>query len=75
MNCHQVKPGIRVCITTLHSTEGMILIEEALQSRQIGATGIVRSHVPGHGGDVWFVEHDIGDKIAAYCFNEMEQLG
>ncbi len=73
MNLNEVRPDIRVRITDLHSTIGMMIAPKYLEPRAVGAEGKVLSHVGGHGGDVWWVQHDAGD-VAAYCFNEFEPI-
>ena len=71
-NRNDVKPGQRVIVTQLESTDGMLIAEKNMQPRRIGATGTVAHHVPGHGGDVWIVQHEDSDDVAAYCFTEFE---
>jgi hypothetical protein len=71
-DCNDVKPGMRVRIGKLGNTAGMAIAKEYLDSRAEGATGTIRTWVPGHGGDVWFVHH--GDSIGAYCFTEFEEI-
>jgi hypothetical protein len=74
MDVNAVQPGIRVRITTLETTKGMMIAPKHLSVRQAGLTGVVKTWVPGHGGDVWFVQHDGSEEVGAYCFTEMEQL-
>jgi hypothetical protein len=72
MNAMSLRPGLRVrTATTLGDTTGMIIAPKILANRRPGASGTLRSYVPGHGGDVWFVEHAGGD-IAAYAYDEFE---
>lgn len=74
-----IQTGDRVRVVKLDSTTGMLIADRHLQARRVGATGIVRNYVPGHGGDVWFVEHDDGS-IGAYLYigdaetDEIERL-
>lgn len=42
-----------------------------LECRRPSAKGTIRGWVPGHGGDVWWVEHEDGT-VGAYCFDELE---
>lgn len=72
MNCNDVKPGLRIRTTKLGDTKGMLIAHRHLDVRKEGVIGYARSYVPGHGGDVWFVEHEDSGAIGAYVFNEME---
>ena len=78
MNCNDVKPGLRVKITQLGKTDGILVVKHHLDCRKVGVTGTVAGYVGGHGGDVWWVEHD-GDEqpkvVGAYCYNEFEPIG
>lgn len=53
---------------------GMLIKPEYLANRENDIQGTVRGYVPGHGGDVWWVEHDGTKKVAAYCTDEMFDL-
>jgi len=55
----------------LGSTAGMMVKHEYIAARRPSAKGTMRGWVPGHGGDVWWVEHEDGS-VAAYCFDELE---
>jgi len=72
VNLKSVKPGLRVKVAKLAGTRGMTIHEEHLKVRRKGVTGTVLQHVPGHGGDVWFVQHDDSDAVGAYTFTELE---
>ena len=72
MHDSDVKPDLRVKTTKLGDTKGMTISPKHLNVRREGVVGTVKSYVPGHGGDVWFVQHDSGDEVGAYVFNEME---
>lgn len=74
MNCNEIKTGIRVEITKLDDTGGMLINSKHLTVRRRGATGTVVNCVPGHGGDVWFVKHDGSEVVGVYCYTEMERL-
>ncbi len=74
MDCNAVKPGIRVKTTKLGDTMGMTIALKHLSVRAEGVTGTVKSYVPGHGGDVWFVQHDGSNDVGAYVFDEMEPI-
>ena len=70
MDVNSIKQGLKVCVVEDNGTEGMLIKPQHLDIRQIGKTGTILNYVPGHGGDVWFVQQD--DGVAAYCFNELE---
>ena len=68
-----IQPGMKVKIVSDDGTEGMFVNPQYIQNRKIGMTGIVKGWVPGHGGDVWFVEHD-DNSVAVYCFTELKKI-
>lgn len=68
---NKIKQGMQVTVTHLGSTVGMLIAERHLRVRRTGATGEVISYVPGHGGDVWFIDQGDGD-AGAYCYTEFE---
>jgi hypothetical protein len=72
MKDSDVKTGMRVRVTTLNSTQGMLIHSKHLAIRQLGKEGTVEGYVPGHGGDVWWVRQDNG--VAAYAFREIEEV-
>ena len=72
MNCDDVRPGIRVKTTKLESTDGMMIHSSHLTVRQEGIVGTVKNYVPGHGGDVLFVQHDNSTDVGTYCYTELE---
>ncbi len=55
----------------LGSTAGMLIKQTYLDQREPNSTGYIAGIVGGHGGDVYWVQHDNG-KQAAYCFDEFE---
>lgn len=57
----------------LGPTTGMIISPASLAMRKPGAVGTIHGIVGGHGGDVYWVQHD-GDMspAAPYCFYEFE---
>lgn len=76
-DCNEVKQGMRVKVTKLESTNGMMINPRHLDLRREGAIGTVKGYVPGHGGDVWWVEHDSPAKepeVSAYCYTEFEPV-
>lgn len=62
-----------LCVRTrplLLNTIGFIVHQKHLDARKRYIIGTVRRWVPGHGGDVWFVQHN--DKsIGAYLTSEL----
>jgi hypothetical protein len=72
MDCNAVKAGLRVKTIRLEGIEGMLINPRHLTVRREGVTGTVKEWAPGHGGDVWFVQHDNSEEIGAYCFTELE---
>ncbi len=72
MDCSKVTRGLLVRTKGVDkSTGGMLVPLKHLEARAEGVVGTVMNYVPGHGGDVWFVQHDTGE-IAVYTFNEFE---
>ena len=65
--------GERVVVYRLGSTDGFLIHANNMANRKVGAVGTVTSYVPGHGGDVWFVEHD-GGLVGAYCYDELRPV-
>lgn len=65
--------GMRVRVTQLHSTTGMLIGQKYLDARQAGVTGTLHGYVSGHGGDVWWMKHDDGTE-SAYGIREMEEI-
>lgn len=57
----------------LGNTEGMLINPKHLNNRKPNTKGIIHAYVPGHGGDVWFIEHSDND-IAAYSITEFAIL-
>ena len=58
----------------LDSTRGMMISQRHLDARVADKPGKITGVVPGHGGDVYWVQHEevIGTVPAAYCFSEFE---
>lgn len=50
---------------------GMMVADKHIMARRTGADGEIIGYVPGHGGDVYWVQHD-GGEAAVYCFSEFE---
>lgn len=72
MELDEIKIGLRVKVTKLGDTMGMLIKREHLDVRAVGVKGTVTGYVPGHGGDLWWVRHDDGH-IGAYVFDEFEK--
>jgi len=51
----------------------MLVSPKHLEARRANSEGIVLGALPGHGGDVWMVQH-VGGQLAAYCFTEFEPV-
>lgn len=79
MKLNDVKQGLRVKTSSeLGSTMGMFVMPKHLETRRPNALGIVLSHIPGHGGDVWWVQHGNapdGSERGAYYYAEFEEVG
>ena len=73
MEASNIELGMRVKVTgPLASTAGMMIKKPFLDARRVGAFGHIRGYVPGHGGDVWWVEHEDDGYVGAYLFTEIE---
>lgn len=72
-NLDELLGHVVVC-TADHGTLGYTVADRYLQARNIGFVGTVTGHVPGHGGDVVWVQSIYDkEKIAAFChLNELE---
>jgi len=53
----------------LGTTAGMIVHHSYLDARRAGQKGKLLTWVPGHGGDVWLIEHE-GGQQAVYAYTE-----
>ena len=63
--------GLRVKTRpSLLRTTGFIIHQKHIDARKPKKIGIVKRWVPGHGGDVWFVQHD-DESIGAYRTDEL----
>lgn len=74
MKLDDVKKGLRVTITHLWPPNSFSVVQKNLDCRKEGVTGVVIGHVPGHGGDVWWVKHDGTNDVGAYRFTEFETI-
>lgn len=71
MNVNEIQPGLRVVVTELQDTKGFLVVKGQMDNRRLGP-GVIKGYVGGHGGDVWWVEHDDG-AVAPYGFTELEK--
>jgi hypothetical protein len=69
-----MKIGMKVKVTHLETTDGMLISEKHLLPRKADSVGEVLGWVPGHGGDIWWVKHDVTGEICAYSFTELEEV-
>jgi hypothetical protein len=71
-----LKDGTKVVThEKLDTEQGMMISPKHLRARRESMPGIIAGVVPGHGGDVYWVQHELkaeGEKTAAYCFTEFE---
>lgn len=56
---------------TLGSTAGILVKDEYLANRRPSAKGTILGFVPGHGGDIYWVQHE-DESIAAYGWMEFD---
>lgn len=66
------KGDMFVTANKLRSTDGMTIVPEVLARRRAGVVGRFHDIVPGHGGDVWWIEHAGG--FAPYCYTELDRF-
>ncbi len=70
------KVNLFVKVKRIEETTGYMVHPKHLTARKLSAIGVVMGYVPGHGGDVWFVQHsNASDDIGAYTFTELELHG
>ena len=70
------KRTLFVKVKRIEETTGYMVHQKHLKAREISSIGVVKSWVPGHGGDVWFVQHsNDSNDIGAYTFTELELHG
>lgn len=72
MQENKIAPNLKVITNpTLGTTTGMLIKQHCLDNRKPMEKGTILGFVPGHGGDVWWVQHSHG--VAAYWFDEFEE--
>lgn len=59
----------------LEDSRGFLVVPKHLRARRPDAPGIIDEVVPGHGGDVYWVQHEGVADHAVYCFSEFELEG
>ncbi len=75
MDISRIRKGLTVkTADTLGTTKGFIMDPSYKAARRSGAVGQVVNYVPGHGGDVWYVQHNDDGEIAAYAYNEFSEF-
>lgn len=68
-----LKSGTQVVThETLDSTQGFIVKPRHLECRKGNQRGMIAGVVGGHGGDVYWVQHEGSEDVGAYCFTEFE---
>ena len=60
-------------VVMLETADGILVVKKHLDARRANCKGRLLNWVPGHGGDVWFVQHE-SDDIAAYSITEFAIL-
>ena len=55
----------------LGSTSGIFVRPQYIEARRPSAKGVIKNWVAGHGGDIYWVEHEDG-AIAVYGWMEFE---
>jgi hypothetical protein len=59
----------------LDSEYGLLLSANCRAQRRPSANGVIRGVVPGHGGEVYCVEHNHRDEFyASYSYTEFEVI-
>ena len=67
-----LSPGTKIVTDKmLGSTAGIFVLPHYLAARRAGVKGVIRNWVAGHGGDIYWVEHEDGS-IAVYGWMEFE---
>ena len=66
-----IEIGRRVVIVKNEGTLGMLVADKHLECRRVYSYGTLKGIVPGHGGDVVWVEHDSDQSVGAYALTEL----
>lgn len=70
MNVANIVEGMSVRThERLGTTRGFIVPRRYLDARRAGQKGTLKTWVPGHGGDVWLIEHEDGQQ-SVYAYTE-----
>ncbi len=65
--------GVKVVTASeLDDTMGMTVARKHTVCRRPDGYGRITGVVPGHGGDVYWVQHKDDETIGAYCFTEFD---
>lgn len=65
--------GIKICThKTLYPITGMLIKQEYLDRRRPSTSGTIKGFVAGHGGDIYWVEHENDKSISVYGWMEFE---
>ena len=68
-----LKNGTKVVThSRLDDTGGLLIKPKHLEVRKPNQKGTIAGVVGGHGGDVYWVQHDGNEEVGAYCFTEFE---
>lgn len=73
MEVNDIEKGMQVKINQLDDTKGMSINKKHLDVRKADIEGVILDAVPGHGGDVWWIEHN-NKEVGAYCFTEFDKI-
>ena len=68
-----VETGMRIVVTDIKTTIGYNVAKAHIANRGLHARGTILGYIPGHGGEVFAVEHDAGP-IAVYHHSEFERI-
>lgn len=74
MLSENLRNGLKVKVTKLGKGEGLFVVPRHLEARKENVTGVLHQHIPGHGGDGWFVVHDNSQEIGAYWIDELDPV-
>lgn len=72
MNIPEVGAQFVTCLE-LGDTRGFMVHPKHMAARRSSTRGVYRGYVAGHGGDVWWIEHEDGT-VGAYCYTELAPL-
>lgn len=67
---HLTPVQIGASIMPANKCRGFCVAQKHIDARKARSTGVYAGHVPGCGGDVWWVHHEDGT-MGAYLFDEI----